>query len=69
MDYDTARPGDRGTLVRQIQECLVEEGFLDKVTGVYDDATEAAVRAFQKKYRLTVDGIAGQSTMEILFGY
>ena len=69
MDYDTARPGDRGELVVEIQDCLMQMGYLDAATGVYDDATTAAVKAFQRKNGLTADGIAGGRTLEILFGY
>jgi murein L,D-transpeptidase YcbB/YkuD len=32
------------------------------VTGVFDDATEAAVRAFQRTFGLTVDGAVGPQT-------
>ncbi len=69
VDYDTARPGDRGELVVEIQDCLVQEGYLEKITGVYDAATEEAVKAFQRKKGLTPDGVAGGRTLEVLFGY
>ena len=69
VEYDSARPGDRGELVVEIQDCLVQEGYLESITGVYDDATTAAVKAFQKKNGLNADGVAGQKTLMILFGY
>ncbi len=69
VDYDTARPGDRGELVVEIQDCLVQAGYLESITGTYDDATEAAVRAFQRDNGLTADGVAGGKTLVILFGY
>ncbi|MBQ9253117.1 MAG: peptidoglycan-binding protein [Clostridia bacterium] len=69
VDYDTARLGDRGELVVEIQDCLVEMGYLEDITGVYDSATEAAVKAFQRKNGLTADGVAGGRTLEVLFGY
>jgi len=69
VDYDTARPGDRGELVVEIQDCLIEMGYLEKITGVYDDATVEAVKAFQRKKGLTPDGVAGGRTLEVLFGY
>ena len=69
VDYDTARPGDRGELVVEIQDCLQQMGYLDSITGVYDEATEAAVKAFQRKNGLTADGVAGGRTLEMLFGY
>ena len=53
----------------EIQECLEQMGFLDVVNGVYDEKTEAAVKAFQRANNLTADGIAGNQTLMILFGY
>ena len=69
VDYNAARPGDRGELVVEIQDCLVQAGYLDSITGVYDDATTEAVKAFQRKNGLTADGVAGERTLVILFGY
>ena len=69
VDYDTARPGDRGELVVEIQDCLVQAGYLESITGIYDAATEAAVRDFQRANGLTADGVAGEKTLVILFGY
>ena len=59
----------RGELVVEIQDCLVQLGLLDGITGVYDDATVAAVKSFQRKNGLTPDGVAGGRTLEVLFGY
>ena len=73
--YETVRPGDSGDVVVQIQDVLVSYGYLaaGNITGVYDAATEAAVRAFQEankdKYNLKVDGICGSQTLSVLFGY
>jgi peptidoglycan hydrolase-like protein with peptidoglycan-binding domain len=69
VSYEASRPGDRGELVVEIQDCLVQEGYLDGITGVYDAETEAAVKAFQKANGLTADGVAGEKTLQILFGY
>ncbi len=69
VDYQTARPGDRGELVVEIQDCLVADGYLDSITGVYDDATVEAVKAFQRKNGLAADGVAGERTLVLLFGY
>ena len=69
VDYDTARPGDRGEMVVEIQDCLVQLGYLDRITGTYDDETVEAVKAFQRKNGLTADGVAGERTLVILFGY
>ena len=68
-DYGTAQAGDRGDLVVQIQDCLVQLGYLDEITGVYDDATVAAVKAFQEANGLRADGKCGEMTLQVLFGY
>ena len=68
-DYGTVQAGDRGDLVVQVQDCLVQMGFLDDITGVYDDATVAAVKAFQSANGLNPDGRCGPMTLQVLFGY
>ena len=68
-DFDTVRPGSKGDDVLQVQDCLVEMGYLDHTTGSYDDATIEAVKAFQRDHGLTADGIAGSKTLVLLFGY
>ena len=69
VDYDTVRPGDRGEVVVEIQDCLMDMGYLDDITGIYDDATTEAVKAFQRDHGLTPDGVCGAKTLVILFGY
>ena len=69
VDYETASEGMKGEVVVEIQDCLVQMGYLDKVTGEYDDATVAAVKAFQSANGLTPDGKCGEKTLLILFGY
>jgi len=68
-DYGTVQAGDKGDLVVQVQDCLVQMGFLDEITGVYDDATVEAVKAFQSANGLTPDGKCGPMTLQVLFGY
>ena len=68
-DYGTVQFGDQGDMVVQVQDCLVQMGFLDAITGVYDEATVAAVKAFQSANGLTADGKCGAMTLQILFGY
>ena len=63
------KAGDKGDLVVQVQDCLVEYGYLEKITGVYDSATVAAVKAFQEAHGLKVDGKCGEMTLQVLFGY
>ena len=69
VDYETASEGMKGEVVVEIQDCLVQMGYLEKVTGEYDDATVAAVKAFQSANGLTPDGKCGEKTLLILFGY
>ena len=69
MNYETASEGMKGELVVEIQDCLVQMGYLEEVTGEYDDATVAAVKAFQSANGLTPDGKCGEKTLLILFGY
>lgn len=61
--------GSRGENVKNLQVLLKKHGFLkEKATGYFGPATKAAVSAFQKSKGLTVDGIAGPSTLEQLTG-
>ena len=69
VDYDTVRPGETGEIVVEIQDCLIQMGYMEEITGVYDDATVAAVKAFQRANGLTPDGVAGSKTLVLLFGY
>jgi len=66
-DDGVLRPGDTGDAVDQVQEWLIAIGYLSgPATGTYDAATEAAVRAFQRDYRLSRDGRAGPHTLGLL---
>lgn len=56
--------GSRGTEVRTIQEKLKRWGYYNgSVDGIYGTQTLSAVKKFQQKNGLTVDGIAGQKTL------
>ncbi len=60
--------GSRGKKVETLQRRLIELGWLSgSVTGNYDETTEAAVSAFQKKAKLWVDGKAGPDTLKKLY--
>ena len=59
--------GDEGEDVQEMQERLIELGYLDTdATGFFGTATAAAVRAFQKDQGLTADGIVGAETLTML---
>lgn len=59
--------GDSGSTVREIQTRLKDWGYYSgSVDGIYGSATEEAVRYFQESNGLTVDGVAGQATLEAL---
>lgn len=59
--------GSRGQEVRTIQTKLKRWGYYNgNVDGIYGSATLAAVKKFQKKNGLAVDGIAGKRTLEAM---
>lgn len=62
-----SKPGSTGSEVRQIQTKLKNWGYYTgSVDGIYGWQTESAVRSFQKKNNLTVDGIAGEKTLQAM---
>ena len=71
-DDGVLRLGDTGGAVTQMQQWLVSidwgpgMGYLLETTGTYDADTEAAVRDFQRDFRLAVDGRAGPQTLSLL---
>ena len=64
----TIRPGARGDGVRDVQTRLAALGFpIDpEEHGVYGHATEGAVREFQQRRQLLVDGLVGEDTWQEL---
>ena len=59
--------GSRGEEVRQLQQALIDLKYLKGTAdGVFGNKTENAVRAFQKKNKLSVDGLAGTKTRELI---
>jgi chitosanase len=59
-------PYMQGEDVRAVQESLKSFGFKLRTDGVFGLATDAAVRKFQKRRNLKVDGIVGQATLAAL---
>ena len=66
---DTLRSGSRGSEVVALQTALKNLGYYTKsIDGIYGKGTIAAVKSFQKKTGLKVDGVAGPKTLAMLFG-
>ena len=59
--------GVSGTDVEQLQSRLVELDYMKKTTGYFGEETEAAIRDFQERNHLTVDGKVGEETREMLY--
>jgi peptidoglycan hydrolase-like protein with peptidoglycan-binding domain len=70
-DADRSDPalheGDSGVAVRGVQRRLIAAGFgIDDIDGRFGPQTQAAVRAFQERSELDVDGVVGPRTWERL---
>ena len=67
------RRGDRGTSVEQVQFWLQQLAEFDpdlrdlSVDGIFGSGTEAAVKAFQREFGLTADGVVGPATWQKLY--
>ena len=62
--------GSRGEEVRTIQTKLKRWGYYKgNVDGIYGSQTQEAVKYFQRKNGLTVDGIAGTKTLQAMGMY
>lgn len=60
--------GSQGEQVRDLQRRLKELKFYDgQVDGDFGAATETSVKAFQKQYKLTADGVVGEGTLTKLY--
>ncbi|MEA5058545.1 MAG: peptidoglycan-binding protein [Candidatus Pelethousia sp.] len=60
--------GMKGDTITKVQAKLKSLGYLSgKATGYYGSATEEAVKAFQKRNKLTSDGKVGRYTMQAIF--
>lgn len=68
IKYSSLKEGDRGTAVTNLQYTLYELGYYDgDIDGVFGTTTKDAVRAFQIRNKLSVDGKAGSATMKKLY--
>ena len=57
-----AHPHEPDPFTTYIQEKLIELGFLDVSTGVNDKTTQSAIKLFQSRSGLVVDGMVGDET-------
>lgn len=68
-NWPTLRKNDSGDNVAQLQEALIQLGYLSGTAdGNYGTATVSAVKEFQKANGLTEDGTAGEETQKVLYG-
>lgn len=67
--YKTLKLGDRGDEVRDLKQRLFELGFLgsSKFNNQYQESTAEAVRQFETRNGLPVDGIADSLVLELIF--
>lgn len=66
-DAAAYRRGSSGSVVTQIQQKLKSWGYYTgAVDGIFGSRTEEAVKYFQRKNGLTVDGVVGNATLEAL---
>ena len=67
ISYALSRYGSRGDEVKQIQTKLKRWGYYTGlIDGVYGSQTLKAVKWFQSKNGLTVDGVAGPKTLQAM---
>lgn len=64
----TLRRGDRGEAVRNMQQLLVEQGYLNAggADGVFGGGSEKALMKYQQDRGLTADGVAWPETLDDL---
>ena len=60
--------GSTGSAVSKLQTILNEHGYGLAVDGIFGEKTRAAVRDYQKRYNLKLDGIVGPETWGSLLG-
>ena len=66
-DAASYKRGSSGSVVTQIQTKLSQWGYYSgSVDGIYGSKTESAVKYFQRKNGLTIDGIAGPATLQAM---
>ena len=66
MAYSQISMGSAGEDVKKLQTLLNEKGYSLDVDGIFGAKTQAAVKDYQSKNALQVDGIAGKNTWSSL---
>jgi peptidoglycan hydrolase-like protein with peptidoglycan-binding domain len=59
-------PGATGNMVRALQHALIANGYAAPTTGTFDDATTAALEAFQDSNALPVRPLCDNTTWAAL---
>src|SRR5690625_6667047 len=62
----TVSMNDRGETVRNIQEVLNNQGYTANPDGIFGKETDQAVKDLQNDKDLSIDGLIGQATKEVL---
>ena len=66
--YSQIKSGSKGDSVTRLQELLKQNGYAVDVDGIFGTQTQQAVRDYQGKNNLSVDGIVGEKTWAALGG-
>lgn len=67
VDFPILRLGMQGSAIATLQQRLRSLGFLTvRVNGIFDEPTQAAVQATQRRFRLQPDGVVGTATWNVL---
>ncbi|MEG2686595.1 MAG: peptidoglycan-binding protein, partial [Christensenellaceae bacterium] len=68
VSADTLNPGDKGDQISELQTKLKELEYYEyaSITGYYGPVTEDAVKKFQRTNDITVDGVMGTGSLELL---
>ena len=65
----TLKTGSKGDLVKALQTKLKELGYYTgAIDGDYGSSTASAVKEYQRRNGLTADGVAGEKTLQKLYG-
>ena len=68
VTVSTLNLGDKGEMVKTLQSLLISKGYKLIADGDFGNKTLEAVKDFQTKNKLKVDGIVGYKTLSLLKG-